>query len=61
MQPTGVLDALVSQGGNALVDIRTAADKEEAGVPDLADPSEGGWGWRWSGHGEGPGGALGDP
>lgn len=42
MQPTGVLDALVSQGSNALVDIRSAADKEEAGVPDLADPSE----WR---------------
>lgn len=40
MQPTGVLDALVSQGSNALVDIRSAADKEEAGVPDLADPTK---------------------
>ncbi|KAL4433891.1 hypothetical protein ABPG75_000332 [Micractinium tetrahymenae] len=40
VQPTGVLDALVSQGGNALVDIRSAADKEEAGVPDLADPTK---------------------
>lgn len=50
MQPTSALDALVSQGNNVLVDIRSAKDKEEAGVPDLADPSECWAGWMgWDG------------
>lgn len=40
VQPTAALDALVSQGGNVLVDIRSAKDKEAAGVPDLADPTK---------------------
>lgn len=35
--PTTALDALVSEGNNALIDIRAAADKEAEGVPDLPD------------------------
>lgn len=35
--PTTALDALVSQGNNALIDIRSASEKESGGVPDLAD------------------------
>jgi hypothetical protein len=34
--PTAALDALVSQGNNALVDIRAGQEKEIDGVPDLA-------------------------
>ena len=39
--PSTAFDALVSQGGNLLVDIRTAEEKEAAGVPDLPDMGEG--------------------
>ncbi|GAB4818558.1 hypothetical protein N2152v2_005604 [Parachlorella kessleri] len=35
--PTTALDNLVSQGGNVLVDIRPAKEKESVGVPDLPD------------------------
>ena len=35
--PTTALDNLVSQGGNVLVDIRPAQEKEAVGVPDLPD------------------------
>lgn len=41
MLPTTVFDALVSHGGNVLVDVRTAAEKEDDGVPDL--PDAGAW------------------
>ncbi|PSC73044.1 NADPH:quinone reductase isoform A [Micractinium conductrix] len=40
VQPTAALDALASQPGNVLVDIRSVADKEAAGVPDLADAAK---------------------
>ena len=40
MLPTAALDALVSQGNNALVDIRPAQEKEVDGVPDLAYSGE---------------------
>jgi hypothetical protein len=37
--PTSALDALASQSGNSLIDIRAAKEKDTLGVPDLADNS----------------------
>ena len=40
MLPSTVFDCLVAAGNNALVDIRSAEEKADAGVPDLPQPTK---------------------
>lgn len=40
VSPAAALDALATQGNTVLVDIRSAKEKEAAGVPDLPNNGE---------------------
>jgi hypothetical protein len=49
VSPTSALDMLSTKGNNALVDIRTAREKESGGSPDLPNSGESGWVRGWVG------------